>query len=61
MNTDIRAHEHKWFAFQIKPVWKEIKSNSPFQLYKMVEFAYFSCNCGEMRRSVVDTSESEGA
>jgi hypothetical protein len=55
----IRGHEHKYFMFQVKQVFEPQPDTDNTGLYKMVEYGYLSCNCGETVKSKVRIKEDD--
>jgi hypothetical protein len=46
-------HNHKYFAFQIKKDFEPIAQADGSIMYKLVEYSYSCCNCGDSVKSVV--------
>ena len=55
MNDVYPPHDHRWHLAQVK---KDFELVDPLQqLYKMVEYAYLICNCGELNKKPVKLKE----
>lgn len=56
-------HYHKWFMVQTKNSFETHGISNPDPdvepIYKMVEYAYMSCSCGEVFKKVVKVKKDD--
>lgn len=61
MSTDLLTnagtgnHQHKWFPWQTKTPFEPAKTEDGVTYFVMREWAYLSCNCGEVMKTRVKT------
>lgn len=59
-------HEHKYFIWQVKSVFETVQDDDmPAHdlgpLYRMVEYAFMGCNCGDVIKTKVRNNPKDAA